>query len=174
MPTACDRTMLLRSPCVWACGSTFSRESPVGQSWRARPGLHRTIQRSLDAQAAGRTPGKSGRAIQVQGSKGGPNGARAVRRAARRARGRAAAPPSPSLTQKPAAATAQEKTPASCGQPRKKPAMAHQLGLLEVCAYPGSSLSRAFAQRGQSAVRIAHRKQKDEEAKPGPEPVTLG
>ena len=67
--------------------------------------------------------------------------------------------------QKPTAAT-------STAVVRKKPAggLKNQLGLLEVCAYPGSALSHVWAKRGESAVRIAHRKT-GMAPKPGPEPV---
>ena len=53
----------------------------------------------------------------------------------------------------------------------KKPAIKKSLALLEVCAYPGSALSHAFAKAGHSAVRIAYRKQACTTPTPGPEPV---
>ncbi len=92
---------------------------------------------------------------------GGPNGARDVRRAA--ARKPAAALP----MQKPTAAT-------SAAVVRKKPAgdSKNQLGLLEICAYPRSAMAHEWAKRGESAVRIAHRKTGVGVApKPGPDPV---
>ena len=55
---------------------------------------------------------------------------------------------------------------------RKKPAggSKNQLGLLEVCAYTGSTLNHEWAKQGDSAVRIAHRKT-GLAPSPGPEPV---
>ena len=85
---------------------------------------------------------------------GGGNGARNARRAAaRRAEKLRGKPAGAPLMQKPAAAT-------STAVVRKKPAggSKNQLGLLEICAYPGSALSHEWAKRGESAVRIAHRK----------------
>ena len=46
---------------------------------------------------------------------------------------------------------------------RKRPAGMNarkydQLDLLEICAFPGSALSHVWANRGLSAIRIAHRK----------------
>ncbi len=138
----------------------------------------RTILRSIAAQRAGSVPGKPGPKISVSGSKGGPNGARDARRTAatqaeKTLRSKPAAAP---LMLKPAAAAtaaAVHKRPAATL--RKKLACGttgQQLGLLEVCAYPGSALSHIWATRGDSAVRIAHRKSGVAVVpKPGPEPV---
>ena len=116
-----------------------------------RLGLHRTITRSLVAQAQGRTPGKPGRICSTVKASG-------------------TLPVKLTIVKKPAA-SGQKKNNKLCAQVYKKPAMKQSLALLEVCAYRGSSLSHAFAKAGQAAVRIAHRKQKCHPAKPGPEPV---
>ena len=137
-------------------------------------GLQRTIERSLAAQATGRIPGKPGRPISTLGSKCGHNGSQVTSNATAlcATRRRKHASTKPVLTQKLTTFELDNK-PTSCDLVYKRPAAMQGLALLEVCAYPGSSLSRAFAQRGQAAVRIAHRKQKDTEAEPGPDPVIL-
>ena len=56
---------------------------------------------------------------------------------------------------------------------RRPSAYVHEgakLDLLEVCAYPGSTLSHLWAYHGRSAVRIAHRLS-DEMSKSAPEPI---
>ena len=114
-------------------------------------GLYRTIVRSLVAQSQGRLPGKPGR----NWSKVKASEVLHVKL----------------TTLKKPAASGQKENNTSCAKVYKKPAMKQSLSLLEVCAYPGSALSQAFANTGQAAVRIAHRKQTRDAAKPGPEPV---
>ena len=115
-------------------------------------GLHRTVVRSLLAQSQGRIPGKPGRIRStVKASK--------------------TSPTKLSTLKKPSS-FGREKNNMLRASVYKKPAIKKSLALLEVCAYPGSALSHAFAKAGHSAERIAHRKQNRTTAKPGPEPVT--
>lgn len=115
-------------------------------------GLHRTIARSLIAQSQDRIPGKPG----------------PIRSAVKVSK---ISPTKLSTLKKPSG-FGHEKNNTLCAIVYKKPAMKNILALLEVCAYPGSALSHAFAKAGHSAVRISHRKQNRTTAKPGPEPVT--
>ena len=107
--------------------------------------------RSLIAQSQDRIPGKPGR----------------IRSTATSCK---ISPAKLSILKKPSS-LGHEKHNMLCTGVYKKPAIKNTLVLLEVCAYPGSALSHAFAKAGHSAVRIAHRKQNRTTAKPGPEPV---
>ena len=80
--------------------------------------------------------------------------------------------PTKSSTLKKPSSCGYEKNNMLCASAYEKTAIKNSLVLLEVCAYPGSALSHAFAKAGHSAVRISHRKQNRTTAKPGPEPVT--
>ena len=137
--------------------------------------LHRTIQRSLAAQATGRTPGKPGRpalstiskvtSLNVQSPQQG-----AVYHTFKRCGSLFTRPSNTSRV----TSCAQGNTYESQTRILKRPAAIQRFALLEVCAYPGSALSKAFASEGHSAVRIAHRKHNDGPVKSGPEPVLLG
>ena len=113
--------------------------------------MHRTIVRSLVAQSQGRLPGKPGR----NWSKVKASEVLHVKL----------------TTLKKPAASGQKENNTSCAKVYKKPAMKQTLSLLEVCAYPGSALSHAFAKAGHAAVRVAYRKQNCTTPTPGPEPV---
>lgn len=137
--------------------------------------LRRTIQRSLLAQATGRTPGKPGRpalsiaskvkSINIQSPQQG-----GVHHTFKRC-GSLCTRPSNTIT---VTSFAQGNTHEPQTRLFKRPAAIQRFALLEVCAYLGSALSKAFSLAGHSAVRIAHRKHNDGPVKPGPEPVLLG
>ena len=113
---------------------------------------HRTITRSLVAQSQDRIPGKPGRNWSSN-------------------KASKTFPMKLAIFKKPAT-SGRKKNNKLCANVCKKPAMKQSLALLEVCAYPRSALSHAFAMSGHAAVRIAHRTQKGTMAKPGPEPVS--
>ena len=114
-------------------------------------GLHRTVVRSLIAQSQDRIPGKPGRI---------PSTVKASK----------VSPTKLSILKKPSS-FGHDKSNMLCANVYRKPAIKNSLALLEVCAYPGSALSHAFAKAGHSAVRIAYRKQACTTPTPGPEPV---
>ena len=99
------------------------------------------------------------------GSLGGKNGARAAHRiATKRARKQG-------LKARPGARVKKITMKAAKKKKKKKPAaVPGGLDLLEVCAYRGSALSKEWAGRGLSSVRIAHRLGQ-QRLKEGPLPV---
>ena len=134
--------------------------------------------RHCEALAAGRTPGKPGAARKLVGSTGGANGGRAAKRAvaalaAGRKPGRRGRP-SDALRRRPAASSptrlvklASPPLPTLVSQHSRS---ASRLGLLEVCAYPGSVLSHEWARNGHAAVRIVFRAE-GVPLSDGPEPL---
>ena len=135
--------------------------------------MHRTIKRSLVAQSQGRTPGISGwlRASKANTSKVSHEKLRTLKKPATYGQKESVTSSTKVYNLKKPAAYGHKENVTSSTKVYKKPAMKNTLSLLEVCAYPGSSLSHSIANTGQAAVRIAHRKQTSKPAKPGPEPV---
>ena len=122
-------------------------------------------ERHCDALAAGRKPGKPGAVRKLVGSMGGANGGRAAKRAvaalaAGRKPGRRGRP-TDAVRLRPAASNptglAKLASPPLRTLVRKPGRSTSQLGLLEVCAYPGSVLSNEWACNGRAAVRIVFR-----------------
>lgn len=137
------------------------RRYPVGRAVLTTQ-ARRTTARAARAMAEGRIPGKPGPARTVVGSLGGKNGARAADRAAAKRASKKGFKAKP-------AARVQAKKAATKGT-KKRPAAVGKLDLLEVCAYKGSALSKEWARRQLSSVRIVHRVGQ-QRLKDGPQPA---